>query len=130
MSFGDFNENAVLNHVFGRTTFTASAALQIGLSTTAPTDAGGGITEPSGSGYARVTVDNNKTTFSVSSGGSLSNAVPITFTKATGSWGTLTHFFITDGTNFYGAGALSPSRSIGTDDIAAFAAGALTVSLN
>lgn len=56
MSFSDYLENALLDHVFGSTTFTKPAGLHVALMTTAAADAGGGTeVSTSGTGYTRRT---------------------------------------------------------------------------
>lgn len=131
-SYSDYLENIVNDHIFGKTTFTAGATLYVGLSTTTITDAGGNITEPAGNNYSRVAVTNNVTNFPNSSGGSKTNGTDITFPTATGSWGTVTDFFISDassGGNIYGYGVLSASKAVGTNDTLKIPTGSLTLSL-
>jgi hypothetical protein len=133
MSFADYLEDKLLSHTFGATTFTPPATTYVGLSTTTPTDAGGNITEPSGNGYARVAKTNNTTNWPASSGGTSSNGTSVQFPTATGSWGTVTHFFIADassGGNILGIGALTTSKTIDNGDTASFAATTLTITLD
>jgi len=52
MSKSDYLEGKVLDHLLGRTTYTAPATVYVALYTSAPTDSGGG-TEVSG-GLRRV----------------------------------------------------------------------------
>lgn len=132
-SFTNYTENNVLNLFFGATAFSQPANHFIGLSTTTIADGGTNITEPSGNAYARVSVANNKTTYSVSSAGSLSNAISVTFPQATGSWGTVIDFFIADassGGNIIAYGTLSVSKNITSGDTAQFAIGALVITLD
>jgi hypothetical protein len=131
-SFADYAENIVLDHVFGKTTFTAGANLYVGLSTTTITDAGGNITEPSGGAYARVTIANNKTTWTTASGGSISNAITITFASATSAWGTVTDMFISDSSsagNIYVYDDLTTSKAVTSGDTVQFNPGDLTINL-
>ena len=132
-SFSDYLENALLDEVFGATTFTASGALHFALSTADPTDDMSGLAEPAvGSGYARAYVANDKTTFSAASAGSLDNDIDITWPEATGSWGTITHLAIMSqptGTQCYAHGSLTQSKVIDTGDTARIAAGNLVISL-
>jgi hypothetical protein len=134
-NFNEFLRNAVLNYVFGGTAFTPAGTLYLGLSTTAITDAGTGMTEPTGGAYARVAITNNKTNFDTASGGdnTIGNATEISFAEATASWGTITHFFIysaATGGNIYISGALDAPKTVAAGDIARFSAGSLTVSLD
>lgn len=72
-------KNHIMNDVYKR----EGAEFWIGLSSSEPTVAGSGVTEPSGSvGYRRVQIPR----FSNPSNGRLSNADSITFPKSTGVW--------------------------------------------
>lgn len=132
-SFADYLENKILDYVFGATAFTAPANIYIALSTTAITDAGGNLTEPSGGNYSRKSVANNKTTWATSSGGSLSNAIQIDFAQASASWGQVVDFALMDassGGNMLAYGTLTTAKTIDNGDTASFAAGQLTLTLN
>lgn len=132
-SFGNFLENEILDNYFGGQDYEAPANLHIALSTTDPTDDGSGISEPSGNGYERKQVANNKTTFDVASGGALANAIVIEFAEASGSWGTITHFAIFDaaeGGNMLAHGALSASKAVESGDIVRFPIGDLDITLD
>lgn len=75
----------------------------IGLSSTPPNVAGGGITEPVGNGYNRVLFGCNSSGSSLSNhaiiddDGVLTNKDIIYFGEATGDWGTLTHYCLFSG---------------------------------
>ena len=84
MSFTNFLETEILDHVFGGNAYTAPSNLYLGLYTATPSDTGGG-TELSGSGYARLAM-----AMSVS-GNLATNSAAEEFATATGSWGTVTH---------------------------------------
>jgi len=129
-SFSDHWENEILDHIFGKGSYTPPT-IYVALSTTDPLDSGSGLSEPSGNGYARVATSG--ASWTTSSGGSLSNAGDITFPQATGSWGTLTHFALFDAAsagNMLAHGTLSQSKTITSGDTAKFAAGDLDVSLD
>lgn len=133
-SFSDYLEDELLDHVFGASTYTAPATVYFGLADTTITDSTTGTTvsEPSGGSYARKSETNNKTTWATSSGGSLTNAITITFATATASWGTVTDFFIADAAtngNILAYGALDASKAVGNGDTVSFASGALTITL-
>jgi len=133
MSFSDFLENELLDHVFGNSAYSAPGDLYIGLSTADPGDDGAGLAEPVGNGYARVQVTNNLTQWPAAAGGSKNNANDITFPLASGSWGNITHFGIFDqlaGGNLLGSGALTVARTVGDGDQPRFAAGEITISLD
>lgn len=132
-SFTDHLENKLLDHVFGGGDYARPATLYIGLSTTTIADDGTNITEPSGNGYARVAVTNNATNWPAASAGAKSNGTPITFPAATGSWGTITDFFISDadtGGNILAFGALAAAQAVASGETINFAVGALDISLD
>ena len=131
-SFADYLENKVLDYVFNGTAFTPATPLYVGLSTTTITDAGGNITEPVGNNYSRVSVAKNTTNWPVSSGGAIANGVAITFPTASGSWGTVIDFFLSDassGGNIYGYGTLTVSKAVTSGDTVSFAIGDLDITL-
>jgi len=128
--FSDYWENKVLDHIFGKGSYTPPT-IYVGLSTTDPTDAGSGLAEPSDNGYTRVQTSTSD--WNTASNGSLDNASDIAFNQATGNWGTITHFALFDaGTagNILAYGALSQSKSISESDTARFKAGDLDISLD
>lgn len=88
--------NKVLDFLFGNTDLVPPTNYYIGLSTTPISANGSGITEPSGGGYERISVANNKTNFTTSANGYLNNAVQLEFPESTSDWGTITHIFIAD----------------------------------
>ena len=98
MPFNDFLRNSVLNNSFGQTAYTAPVTLYLGLSTTAIADAGTGETEPVGGAYDRIAITNDKTSWSTATGADnrINNLIELTFSEATGTWGNVTHFFLSD----------------------------------
>lgn len=132
MSFSDFLENELLDHVWSAATYSAPANIHVALSTTTPNDDGTNFTEPA-SNYARVQVTNNATEWPAASGGAKSNANDITFVAASGSWGTITHFGMYDAAtmgNLLAWGALNTSKAIDSGDTAKFAATDLAITLD
>lgn len=132
MSFGNYLEDEILDHIFGCGTrdYTSPTNIYVALSTADPTDDGSGMAEPSGDGYARVSTDG--TDWSVSSGGAVANATAITFPESTDSWGTITHFGLYDAStsgNFLAGGALTSSQAVASGKIVRFAIGDLDVTL-
>lgn len=132
-SLSDMGELRSLDSLFGSSGNTPPTIYYIGLSTTTITDAGGNITEPSGNGYLRFGATNNKTTFTNAVAGSLSNAIVCAFPQASGSWGTVSDFFLADHAtsaatpNMWGYGALGATKTISSGDTASFAANAITI---
>jgi len=128
--FSDYWENRILDHIFGKSSYTPPA-IYVGLSTADPTDDGSGLAEPSGNAYARAQTSTSD--WNAASNGSLDNAGNITFDQATGSWGTITHFALFDAAtagNMLAHGALSQSKAIGNSDTARFETGDLDISLD
>ena len=128
--FSDYWENKILDHIFGKGSYTPPT-IYVGLSTADPADDGSGLAEPSGNGYART--QTSASDWNTASNGSLDNSSSITFTQATGSWGTITHFALFDAAsagNMLAHGALSQSKTIGNLDTARFQTGDLDISLD
>ncbi len=129
-SFADYWENEILDHLFGKGSYTPPT-IYVGLSTADPTDDASGLAEPSGNAYARVATAGAD--WNVASGGAIANANDIIFPEATDSWGTITHFALFDAAsagNMLAHGALSVSKLISSGDTAKFAAGDLDVTLD
>jgi len=130
MSFSDYLENKVLDHILGKTAYTMPT-VYVGLSTADPLDNASGLAEPSGGGYARVATTGAD--WNAASAGSASNANALTFPAATASWGTVTHFALFDAAsagNMIASGALTVAKAIGNGDTAKFDVGQLTTTLN
>lgn len=128
--FSDYWENKILDHIFSKNNYTPPT-IYVGLSTADPLDDASGFAEPAGNAYARV--ETSASDWNAASGGSLDNASDIIFPKATGSWGTITHFALFDaatGGNMLAHGALSQPKAVGSSYTAIFDAGDLNVSLN
>lgn len=129
MSFADYLENKILDHITGKTAYTKPTAY-IGLSTADPTDDASGLAEPSGNNYSRVTTSGSD--WSAASSGATSNATVLTFPEASGSWGTVTHFALFDATsggNMLAYGELTSSQSITNGKIPRFSIGELDIAL-
>lgn len=121
--------NKLLDHLLKNTAYTQPSNIYIAASTANPTDAGSGLTEPSGNGYARKLYN----TWDTPASSHTSNTGAVTFDTATGSWGTITHCAVMDassGGNILWYGALGASQAITTDDILEFEAGDIDVTLN
>lgn len=129
MSKSDYLELELLDHVLGNSAYSAPATVYVGLSTADPTDSGSGIAEPS-NGYARVAVTNNSTNWPAAASGAKANGTEIQFPEASGSWGTVTHWFISDASssgNMLYHGSLSVSRSVIAGDAPRFDVGELDI---
>mgnify|MGYP003653696779 CR=1 FL=1 len=122
----NYLENALINVTLRATSYTAPAAVYVGLYTTDPTDANTG-TEVSGGSYARTAV-----TMGAPSNGVSTNSAAVTFPTATGTWGTVGWIGILDAStsgNLLYHTPLDASKSITSGDIFTIAIGNLSVTL-
>lgn len=111
MSFTNYLEAKVLNHVFGGTAYTAPSTLYVGLFTSDPGESGGG-TEVSGNGYARQSVS---MTVSGTSPTEATNDAAIEFPAATGNQGTVGYAGVFDALT--GGNVLSYATLTDPDDL-------------
>lgn len=123
--------NLVAGNIFQtKTNPGIPAHLYVGLSTSAPTIAGGNVNEPStDAAYARVQLSS----LSEPTDGVVTNESDINFAESTASWGTITHFVVYDSAtvgegNLLMYGALSTPRSVETATIMTIKAGYLLLS--
>ena len=115
MSFSNYLETKVLNHVFGATAYTAPATMYLALFTAVSDGEAGTVTEVSGGGYARQTV-----AFTATAGNTISNTSAVEFPTATASYGTVTHVGVYDastGGNLMVYASLTTSKAIDTGDV-------------
>lgn len=132
-----------LGAILGKTSFNYST-VYMALSTSDPTVDGSGISEPSGNGYARKVLTtsygssgtahafSNVTYDDLTDTATVSNAYEIQFPKATGSWGTITHFAIysaSTGGTMLAYGSLTNSISPVTDSVAIIEVGNAVLSI-
>lgn len=139
-SMSDYAENKATDLFLRGQAFTAPATLYFGLSTAACSDSSVG-TEVTGGSYGRVSVTANLTNWSGTqsagstaassgTGGVSSNNVAVSFTTPSASWGTVTHWFISDassGGNILFCASLTTSKTINSGDSVSFAIAAVSV---
>jgi len=126
MSFTNFLETEILDHVFGGSAYTAPGTHYLALYTAAPGETGGG-TEVSGGAYARQSVAFTTT------GNTTSNSAAVEYPTATSSFGTVTHVGVFDastGGNLMAYATLSSSKTIDTGDVFRVPAGDLDITLD
>jgi len=126
MSFSNYLETEILDHVFGGNAYTAPSTLYLALFTAAPGEAGGG-TECTGTSYARQTI-----TFTVS-GNEASNSSAVEFPTAGSSWGTISHIGVFDALtsgNLLAYGALTASKTVESGDVFRVPSGDLDITLD
>jgi len=128
MSFSNYLETEILDHVFGAAAYTAPATLYVALHTANPDEDGSGAeVSTSGTAYARQTV-----TFTTS-GNTTSNDAAVEFPTATANYGTVSHVGVWDAStagNLLAYAALSSSKTIETGDVFRIPAGDLDITLD
>jgi len=128
MSFSNYLETELLDHVFTNSAYTAPSTLYLALFTSNPADdASGTEVSTSGTAYARQTV-----TFSVS-GNTATTSAAVEFPTATASFGTVTHVAVYDAStagNLIAYAALTSSKAIDTGDVFRVPAGDLDITLD
>lgn len=123
--------NMIAGNVFKtQTTPALPSKYYIGLSSTAPSVSGTGVTEPSAAnGYARVEL----ASLSAPVDGLVSNAGIIVFADSTGDWGTVTHYVVYDaktGGNLLFFGELTSPRTIESQTTISFKSGELNIQVS
>lgn len=126
----DYLEDAIAEHITGKTTFGAVTAF-VGLATAAATPESGTVTEVTDAGaYARKALSGLMGT---SSNGVIANTSAVTFTTASAAWpGPLTHAFLCDSGTHGGGNILAvtvlddQTKTVGNGDTFEFAIGDLT----
>ena len=126
----EYLSKAMANWLRGTTMPAAPATVYVGLATgpilglTAPS-------EPAGGSYAReIIVFGNAPTYNDTDGAEISNTADVIFTTATGSWGNITHGFISDavsGGNVLHKWAWPVSKTISSGDVYLIATGDVTL---
>lgn len=128
MSFSNFLETEILDHVFGAAAYTAPGTMYLALFTTDPAeDASGTEVTTSGTAYARQSV-----AFTVS-GNTASNTGAVEYPTATATFGTVTHVGVMDAStsgNLMAYAALTSSKTIATGDVFRVPAGDLDITLD
>jgi len=126
MSFSNYLETELLDHVFAGNAYTSPTTVYVGLFTTNPDEDGSG-TEVSGGSYAR-----QSGSFTVS-GNTATTDAAIEFPTATGTWGTVTHIGIYDAVsagNLLAYAALTTSKSIASGDVFRIPTGDIDITLD
>lgn len=126
MSFSNYLETEILDHVFSGNSYTAPTTLYLSLHTANPDEDGSG-TEVTGGGYARQTV-----TFTTSGNTSTTSAA-VEYPTATASYGTVSHVGVWDAStagNLLCYASLTSSKTIDTGDVFRVPAGDLDITLD
>lgn len=135
-AMSDYLEGEVIKHIFRTGSFTKPTVLGIALCTSAPTDSdttlAGKEVANSGS-YSRQTLNPLDANWAApGTNGLTDNVTAITFTTATGDWGTVTHVAICDSSSHNGGnmllyGALDVSKTVNNGDTFKFNIGDLNI---
>lgn len=126
MSFSNYLETKVLDHVFNNTAYTSPSAVYVALFTSNPAEDGSG-TEVSGGGYAR-----QAGSFTVS-GNTATTDAAVEYPTATADYGTVTHVGIYDAStagNLLAYAALTSAKAISSGDVFRIPAGDLDITLD
>lgn len=139
----DYAENKIDDALFRGQSLGAPATWYVALYTACPTDSASG-TEVSGGSYARVAVTASLANFSGTqsagstaassgTGGTISNNVVITFPTATGSWGTINCWGLTDAPtagNIWIYSTVTTPPTISSGATPSFSAGSATIQVD
>lgn len=124
--------NKILDHIFGKVTFTADDALELRLFSGAPNSDGSGGTELSGGGYAPFAFTNDTTTFPGAAARQTLNDITFDFLNdgTAGDWLPAVAFKILDSIgNVYTFGRLIPAVTVRAFQPRSFRAADLTHNL-
>jgi len=129
MSFTNFLETEILDHVFAGSAYTAPSTKYLALYTAAPGETGGGTeVSTSGTAYVRQSVAFTTT------GNTTSNTAAVEFPTATGSgFGTVTHVGVFDAAtsgNLMAYATLTSSKAIASGDVFRVPAADLDITLD
>ena len=127
MSFSNFLETEILDHVFAGAAYSAPSTKYLALFTAVADGEAGSVTEVTGGGYARQTVA------FTTSGNTTSNNAAVEYPTATGNYGTVTHVGVYDASssgNLMAYAALSSNKTIETGDVFRVPSGDLDITLN
>lgn len=128
MSFSNFLETEILDHVFANNAYTAPTTLYLALFTANPDEDGSGAEVSTvGTAYVRQTV-----AFTVT-GNTASNSGAVEYPTATASFGTVSHVGIYDAStsgNLLAYAALTSSKAISTGDVFRVPVGDLDITLD
>jgi len=135
-SFTNYLEEKVLKDLFGISAFSPPSTFYVGVCTGGVAEDGTVTGEPSGGSYARVSVGNGAGNWDYAQDAGVTkikNHAAITFSEATGIWGTITDVFIADaasGGNVLAFATLAASKAIGSGDTLQFDAADLEFRLD
>jgi len=125
--------NKLLDHIFKTLEHTVDTNLYVALFTASPTDTGVAGTECAAGAYTRIVCNE----WDAAAAGATENTAAIEYVTATASWGAVTHFMIMNhvdagesSSNTLIWGTVDPNKTIGIDDNAQYAIGALDITID
>lgn len=132
MSYSNWMENRIQNHIFGKSIYFAST-MYVGLLRANPGEGGSYLEVNNTYDYARVAASSGA--WSSSSGGQIVNTDTINFPRSTGNWGVVTHWALfNSGSHGSGNlliyGSLAAARNITTYSEPRFNPGEISITLD
>ena len=128
MSFSNYLETELLDHVFANNAYTSPTTVYVSLHTANPDEDGSGTeVSTSGTAYAR-----QSGSFTVS-GNTATTDAAIEYPTATAGYGTVTHIGIWDASsagNMLAYAALTASKTIASGDVFRIPAGDIDITLD
>lgn len=128
MSFSNYLETELLDHVFANNAYTSPTTVYVSLHTANPDEDGSGTeVSTSGTAYAR-----QSGAFTVS-GNTATTSAAIEYPTATAGYGTVTHIGIWDASsagNMLAYAALTASKTIASGDVFRIPAGDIDITLD
>ena len=125
--FTEFQQQRMLERMFGNVAYSEPTVIYIGVSTTVLNADGTGSTEPTDPSYARVAIDNNISNWEdLISGAGRQNAIPVEWAEATTNWGTVTYvagYDTISGGNMLWFSELTIPKPVGINDVLRIKAG-------
>lgn len=148
MSASNSYEKLILKNLL-RGTVVSAITPYMGLSLADPEEDGSALSEPSGSGYSRVNLLDSDGFLGGGGGavsaflsssidsatGTVTNDNQIAFPEASGSWGTITHWFIANdqtatGVAILASGTLATPRTVAIGERLVFPVGSISLTAN
>jgi len=133
--FSNYTASKIIDFVFGNVAYTPPATIYVALAKGSVVDSDTGTTfaEANYTGYSRVAVTNNATTFPNATNGSKTNGVEFRFPTSTGVDNTIVELVFLDaasGGNIIGGGTVAVQKLITTGDRPVYEVGSVTITLN
>jgi len=128
-SFSNYLENKWLSHLLS-TVFTPPTGMTFHLSTVNPGEDGTGIAEPSGYNYSSVNIVSSSKFATPAATRQIANTGDIVFPMASGSWGTISHWFIKDQlSNLLFYGSFTTPKAVGSGQTPKVLTGEVVISI-